>query len=367
MSNTSTPPSVYPHSFLQSEFWAEFKSSQGWESRCICITCGETEISIFVLLRLIRPFGVLAYIPMAPPCYCEELADSRETALSRGQALLHVSEEIKKNLPSNVFFLRFDPPWGTQTCNSGGKLVAPDIFPHTPFLLKNAASLKKSPVDIQPPNTVCLDLRLTEDALLAQCKAKWRYNIRLAEKKGVGVRCYHSDAFEEGLDIFYSLYEQTALRDGIAIHTKNYYRTLFQTAQQYTATVQLSIYCATYQDTVIAAVITLFYYNREAVYLYGASSNEHRNVMPAYILQWTAIKDAKRAGCLYYDFYGIPPSDNPNHPMYGLYRFKTGFGGVILHRVGSLDVPVKSFIYRVYRIAEIVRNFWYKKIKKRFR
>ncbi|MGL4987163.1 MAG: lipid II:glycine glycyltransferase FemX, partial [Treponemataceae bacterium] len=103
----------------------------------------------------------------------------------------------------------------------------------------------------------------------------------------------------------------------------------------------------------------------EAVYLYGASSNEKRNLMPAYLLQWVAIKDAKESGCIQYDFYGIPPTDDINHPMHGLYRFKTGFGGRIVHRVGSFDIPFSIF-YLPFRLAESLRSFWFKKIKKIF-
>jgi len=104
--------------------------------------------------------------------------------------------------------------------------------------------------------------------------------------------------------------------------------------------------------------------DNEGVYLYGASSNEHRNLMPAYSLQWKAILDAKDRGCTTWDFYGIPPNEDPSHPMFGLYRFKTGFGGTIIHRIGSVDVPLRPIMYTCYRIAEKVRYFWYKKLKK---
>ena len=86
--------------------------------------------------------------------------------------------------------------------------------------------------------------------------------------------------------------------------------------------------------------------------------------MPAYLLQWRAICDAKKAGSSYYDFYGMPPTEDENHPMHGLYRFKTGFGGQIVHRPGSIDVPL-SKLYTFYTLAEKLRSFWYKKIKKK--
>jgi lipid II:glycine glycyltransferase (peptidoglycan interpeptide bridge formation enzyme) len=113
----------------------------------------------------------------------------------------------------------------------------------------------------------------------------------------------------------------------------------------------------------LASIITLFCGN-EAVYLYGASSNEKRNLMPAYSLQWRAINDAIAFGCDRYDFYGIPPTNDESHPMHGLYRFKTGFGGSIVHRVGSYDIVLRPVLYFGYRFAEGARSFWFKKIVK---
>jgi lipid II:glycine glycyltransferase (peptidoglycan interpeptide bridge formation enzyme) len=87
--------------------------------------------------------------------------------------------------------------------------------------------------------------------------------------------------------------------------------------------------------------------------------------MPAYALQWRAIQDAKTAGCLEYDFFGIPPVDDPNHPMYGLYRFKTGWGGTIIHRPGCWDFSCRPHLYRMYRLAEAARKWYYKTFKKK--
>ena len=110
----------------------------------------------------------------------------------------------------------------------------------------------------------------------------------------------------------------------------------------------------------LGAIITMFYKD-EATYLYGASSNEHRNLMSTYLLQWQAIKDAKEYGCKVYDFYGIPPTDEPSYPMVGLYRFKTGFGGKIVHRIGSIDVFRSKILYKLYSWLEKLRSVYYKK------
>ena len=126
------------------------------------------------------------------------------------------------------------------------------------------------------------------------------------------------------------------------------------------------MYIAEHEGDEIAAIMTIFSKD-EAVYLYGASSNLKRNFMPNYLLQWNAMKDAKKYGCKYYDMYGIPPEGkDENHPMHGLYMFKANFGGKMVHRTGSWDVPLKS-VYFIYAKAENLRAFWHKKFLKKIR
>ena len=163
------------------------------------------------------------------------------------------------------------------------------------------------------------------------------------------------------------MYEETALRDKISIHSKYYYRKIFELSFDWVESKEgpeIVLFRADYNDQLLAGVIVAVYGNR-ATYLYGASSNEHRNLMPAYALQWEAIKYAKEKGCSEYDLFGIPPENNPDHPMSGLYKFKTGFGGDILHRPGCWDLPLKPVVYKVYRWAESARLLYYKKIRKR--
>ena len=126
---------------------------------------------------------------------------------------------------------------------------------------------------------------------------------------------------------------------------------------------EVGLFTATYEGELIAGIIVLLYGNR-ATYLYGASSNSKRNLMPNYALQWEAMKYAKETGCDEYDLFGIPPENDPGHPMYGLYRFKTGFGGKIIRRPGCWDLPLNPAGYRLYRTAEKVRNWYYKRFRK---
>lgn len=351
-----------PSSFLQTPFWAGFKAGNNWEAHYFLVD-GNRLLS--VLVRTFSGIASIAYIPLGPDLPCDDPA-------GQSRLLTELAHELAPLLPPNTVFIRFDPPWGTVNPNNHGEDdgEASDRTERFPEAIPKPAV--RAPACIQPPDTVIMDLSLSPETLLSQMKPKWRYNIRLGEKKGLEIRCLEDRAGAgEGIDVFYGLYIETARRDGIAIHSKAYYSKLVTRAADYAASVfdkpvSVRVYVAEYEGSAIASIITLFC-GDEAIYLYGASSNENRNLMPAYSLQWKAIRDAIGAGCKKYDFYGIPPTDDPAHPMHGLYRFKTGFGGSIVHRTGSWDIPLKPLVYSLYRIAERLRSFWFKKAVKSLR
>jgi lipid II:glycine glycyltransferase (peptidoglycan interpeptide bridge formation enzyme) len=360
-----------PSSFLQTPFWGSFKAAHGWQPNYFRVEAETDENTVsFDLSVLVRPLfrvASIAYIPLGPAV--DIAGPARQSAF-----LAELSEHLAPMLPSNTIFIRFDPPWCTTVCNTGkeeneasGTVDAPA---RNDFPAPLPRPARKAPAHIQPPDTVILDLSKTEDSLLAEMKSKWRYNVRLGEKKGVSIRSLDGERGSgEGIELFYALYLETASRDGISIHSKKYYRDLVARAASASSAenpVSVRVYLAEHEGAVLASIITLFC-GCEAVYLYGASSNEKRNLMPAYSLQWKAIRDAKAAGCTRYDFYGMPPTDDPSHPMHGLYRFKTGFGGSIVHRVGSYDIPLRPVRYTLYRTAEAARTFWFKRIVKIFR
>jgi len=294
----------------------------------------ERKTPLLAIRRKLAPGVSFAYVPWGP-----ELPEGlpQDDGFRTG-VLESLSEALRRELPPDTAFIRFDPPWASH----GAETPAPRILP--PFVRAGA--------DVQPPDTVVLDLRPDPDALLAAMKPKWRYNIRLAERKGVTVR--RVDA--EGLDTFYRLYKETSVRDKIAIHGRNYYEALFShCCDSELGRPDLRLYVAEHDGEALAAVIVLLR-GDTATYLYGASSDSKRSLMPAYALQWRAIRDAKDAGCGRYDLFGIPPSDDPDHPMSGLYRFKTGFGGSILHRSGSWDYAYKPLETGFFRFAEAARK-----------
>jgi hypothetical protein len=303
-----------------------------------------------VILRPLGPGLSFAYVPWGPELpeefsagaagagAAEAVGTGEAGEAKRQQALEALAAALKPLLPPHTAFIRFDPPWHTQ-----GAGDAPPALDR-PFL--------RAAADVQPPDTVILDLAPEPEAILGAMKPKWRYNIGLAEKKGVAI----SREDQGGLDTFYALLEETARRDGIAVHHIAYYRALFDHARNYPGAGQeIRLYAARHEGDALGAIVTLFR-GKDAVYLYGASSGHKRNLMAPYALQWKAISDARAAGCLFYDFFGIPPNEDPRHPMAGLYRFKTGFGGRIIHRPGSWDYVYKPLFYRLFRTAEGLRK-----------
>ena len=348
--------------FLQSGYWGEFKSGFGWKPRHFLVEAeGRGSAPLLVMERGLGAGLSFAYVPHGPEL--EAPADERAAVLAE------LARALKPKLGPRSLFVRFDPPdylveppaaQAADDAEADGAR-GPSALARPPV----GSPLRRAAADIQPPDTVLLDLCGTEEEILAAMKPKWRYNVRLAEKKGVAVA-------EEGLAAlgdFYRLYEATSARDRIALHPRRYYEGQFELAAAYDAGTDghkpdLRLWVARYEGEALAAIITLFR-GPKAVYLYGASSDSHRNLMPAYALQWAAIRAAKAAGCVEYDFYGIPPTDDPAHPMAGLYRFKTGFGGKIAHRAGSWDYPLNRPLYAAFRVAEAARTWYFKDFRKR--
>ncbi len=325
--------------FLQSGFWGTFKGKSGWKPVSLKLTYRGTSVPLLVLVRTFKGILSLAYVPHGPAVDVEP--DDREFFLNSVASLL------VEYLPLATFYIRFDLLWGE---------TGADNFPE-PLKIKG---IHKAPMDIQPPDTVIIDIDRSEEDILASMHKKTRYNIKLAAKKDVEVSCGTAG----DLDDWYELYRTTAERDKIAIHSLDYYKRIFSHSEGYKGAPETAVFLAKHEDELLAGIIVIFD-GDTATYLYGASSNNKRNLMPAYALQWEAMKKARERGCRKYDMFGIPPVNDPDHPMYGLYRFKTGFGGEIHHRLGAWDYKYSSLVYPIYRGIEALRKFYYKKIKKR--
>ncbi|MBE3560737.1 MAG: peptidoglycan bridge formation glycyltransferase FemA/FemB family protein [Ktedonobacteraceae bacterium] len=187
-----------------------------------------------------------------------------------------------------------------------------------------------------------LDIRPDEKTLLANMKEKWRYNIRLAGRKGVTVRRGDGQA---DIDTFYRLYETTSERDLFFIHKKEHYEDVLRL---FSEDDRAALFLAEYEGKAIAGIIVLRL-GRWSWYMYGASSNEHRERMPNHLLQWTGMQWAKAKGCWYYNFRGIPDVLEEGQELWGVYLFKRGFGGFPLRALETHDLVYRPLIYQVYR------------------
>ena len=276
-----------------------------------------------------------------------------------GQRYLYVSrglyeEEISSLWPQilaiarekNCLYIKWEPPF---------ERVESDLI--------SKMQLRKSNFHIQPEATLMLDLTLNEEELLRQMKSKGRYNIKISKKHEISYRVYQADDsdLEVGLQEFYQLLQTTAERDQFGVHDKDYYQLLLNTLDRHS-----KLYLAYYQDKPVAALIATFY-GKMATYYYGASSNQYRNTMATYGIQWRAIRDAKAAGCQQYDFFGIsPPVSSASHPWQGVTQFKKKFGGQVYCYSGTYHHILKPFTYFCLNAVKKIYKFG-SKIKKIFK
>jgi lipid II:glycine glycyltransferase (peptidoglycan interpeptide bridge formation enzyme) len=222
----------------------------------------------------------------------------------------------------------------------------------------NGLGLHPSPLgSVQPRRTIVVDISPEQDAVLKAMKQKTRYNIRLAGRKGVTVR----EAAKEDLAILHTLMAATAERDQFGVHEPDYYDAAFEL---FVPRGWARLLLAEAEGEAVAAVMA-FAVPPRAWYLYGASSNIHREKMPTYLLQWEAIRWATGKGCTSYDLYGIPDEDEPTleeqftqrkEGLWGVYRFKRGFGGQIVRSVGAWDRVYAPLRYELYRQMVTIRN-----------
>src|SRR5450759_3184889 len=187
-----------------------------------------------------------------------------------------------------------------------------------------------------------LDIRPDEKTLLAGMKEKWRYNIRLAGRKGIVVRRGEGQA---DLDTFYRLYETTSERDQFFINDKAHYEDILRLFSEGD---HAAIFLAEYEGQAVAGTIVLWL-GHWSWYMFGASSNEHRERMPNHLLQWTGMQWAKAKGCWYYNFRGIPDVLEEGQELWGVYVFKRGFGGFPMRSLATHDLVYNPFVYEAYR------------------
>ncbi|MDP2642776.1 MAG: peptidoglycan bridge formation glycyltransferase FemA/FemB family protein [Candidatus Peregrinibacteria bacterium] len=258
------------------------------------------------------------------------------------QVSLLLEEISKLSKLEHSIFVRFDPPIIAKTSK------------HASLLFKNFRKIKEG---FYPQDTLVLDLEKSEEELLSEMKPKGRYNIKLAEKKGVKIEKYTANddtpkskkELEKAIDDFYELLGDTTQRDGFTRHPKEVYTAMVENLPQ-----QAILYLAKFENTPVAGMIAVTYKDT-ATYYYGASSNEYRNTMAPYLLQWHAITEAKKEGFKWYDFMGISPENDEKHKLSGVTDFKNKFGGKRLSYITPQEHAFKKLLYLAYRLKSMVK------------
>jgi len=192
----------------------------------------------------------------------------------------------------------------------------------------------------QPKTEWMIDLSLSESDLLAQMHEKTRYNIRLAQKKGVVAKVYFGNDIKNQLENFFNLLKETAQRDKFYLHPIIHYQKIVDIFND-----KIELVSAEYEGKILAAGLVLFSGNT-ATYLYGGSSSENRNLMAPYAMHWEAIKRAKERGCKWYSFGAVNDTD-----LASVARFKQGFGGEAIEFGGSFDIIINPLWYWLYNTA----------------
>ncbi len=321
--------------FLQSEYWRKFQESVGRKTFSLEENDekGDNLILANMIVHTLPVVGNYFYTPRGPI-----LIQSAKLKAQNHSAKL-------KSFFTNLFELakREKIGWVRVEPNSEEELG----------LIKNGLSngieIKKSAVDVQPREILALDIAKSEEELLAEMKQKTRYNIRLAEKKGVKIIESRDKKY---IDSFLNLIKITAERDKIAVHPEGYYRKMFEMIPPEI----LKLYAAEYEGKIIAANLVSFF-GETATYMHGASASEYRNVMAPHLLQWRQILDAKTSGCTRYDFGGI---NTQYRKWEGITRFKIGFAPNIepIKFPGCWDIVLNSKKYFLYRFLQKIKKIF---------
>ena len=312
--------------FQQSPEWARVKDN--WKNEIILAEDENKNIvgSLSVLIRKIPIFGNIMYSSRGPVCDIHN------------EKILNELTEGAKQLAQkyNAIVLRIEPD-----ILSNDKEFR-NIVEKLGSKIKDDA--KNFREEIQPRYVFRLNIKgKTEEEIFAGFHSKTRYNIRLATKKGVTVK----EGTREDLSKFHKIMVETGARDGFIIRPLSYFEKMYDNL----APEHMKLLMAYYEGEPISGVIPIFYGNK-TWYLYGASSNEHRNLMPNYLLQWEMIKMALARKDDIYDFRGVSGVVDESHPQYGLYRFKKGFGATFTEFIGEVYIPFKPLTYSIYKFSE---------------
>ena len=312
---------------LQTSPWGALKSQFGWDVERVCLLDQGSAVAGAQVLfrRLPAGLGRLAYVPRGP------LVDWQDAP--KVDSLLRTIRKVART--KGAIALMIEP----ELADSGLR--------HEQL---RRMGFRRSPMTIQPPRTIVVDISDDEDTILRGMKSKTRYNVRLAGRKGVTVR----EGNAADVAAFNGLMRTTGERDEFGVHASAYYEAAYR---HFVPRNWARLLLAEVAGEPVAGIM-VFALPPKAWYLYGASSDAHREKMPTYLLQWRAIQWAKSLGCTSYDLWGVPDEDEETleaqfterrDGLWGVYRFKRGFGGALVRTVGAWDKVYAPVQYRLYR------------------
>lgn len=311
---------------LQKAAWGELKVAFGWQVERLIVNNDGKELGAQILLRQFSGFIKFAYLAKGPVGFQPgDLTDSQKQAAWQ-ELWRSIDAYCRKQ---RVVFLKLEPDWLQEVDR---------------LLLEG---FQASPHPIQPLRTILVDITGEEEQILNRMKQKTRYNIGLAARKGLTVTQTND------VSLFYQLMQTTGERAEFGIHSLEYYKKVYTL---FNSTGSCVLLLAELAGEPLAAIMVFSAGNR-AWYFYGASSDHYREYMPTYLLQWEAMRWARAQGCQVYDFWGVPDFEESeletnfssrSDGLWGVYRFKRGFGGQVVRYAGPYDRIYRPVLYKLY-------------------
>lgn len=323
----------------QSREWGEYKSSYGWQPKQLVWEHGKERVYFQALVKVAAGFGTIWYVPKGPGMFTYKASKTDEKRL---KAFTQDLAKFVRKSDSRAFML----------------MIEPEVYDGQ--LDPRKAGWVKSSHDLQFRATIIVNIDKNDDDLLASFKQKTRYNIRLAERKGVTIE--QRPASNEMVDLMYKLMQDTQGRAGFYLRPKSAFAAYWQSFAQAGLG---QFFVAVHEGEVIAAEYA-FVFGRKAYYKEGGSTGAKRNLMAPYLVQYEAMRWAREQGAQEYDLVAVPPKDQltESHPMWGLYQFKSGFNQEVTQFIGCWEYALKPKRYERWRKVEPLFHKLYSRFKR---